>query len=93
LRTTIAPIDDPLPADANLGRQGFLVEAELHPAVAYDGPQVDRCSNPHAASQMSAFDDIVAMSAIGDLSECQRSTTRRIAESAPESGEHSYVFR
>jgi hypothetical protein len=30
-------VNDPLPADADLGRQGFLVETEFHPPVAYDG--------------------------------------------------------
>jgi hypothetical protein len=30
-------VDDPLPADADLGREGFLVETELRATVAYDG--------------------------------------------------------
>jgi hypothetical protein len=47
-----------LPADADLGRQGFLIEAEFPAVIADEGSEIDRCSNAHGASQMSAIADI-----------------------------------
>src|ERR1700687_3842754 len=77
-------VNNPLPADADLGCQVFLVETELHPRVAYDGSQIDWRSNPHATSQnvsvrrhcSNVSDRRQAQkSAIGDTTECQRSLT------------------
>jgi hypothetical protein len=79
-RLALLHVHDPLSADTDSLGQRPLVEAKLGAVVTYESPEIGRRSNAHISSfrQMSAFDDIVTKSAIGDNPKSQRPATRTI---------------